>query len=321
MRVYTNEFALERMERGVGLGNFDGVHIGHASLMRTLKEACAQRALPSMVYTFANHPNHILGKIQETPLIITNEQKAELVEEQGIDELYFECFDQAYAAMEPEEFVQQILVEKLNAKIVVVGHNYSFGKFGRGDAAMLTALGAQFGFQVIVVPHITRCLEQQEEVVVSSTVLRHIIKKGQMEEYVNLTGRYYSIPGHVVEGRRVGRSLGFPTANIIPREGFALPDFGVYATVTVKEGIPYMSITNIGNNPTFAGITQVTVETYLLDFEGPLYGAAIEVHFVCKMREECKFPSPAALQTQLRQDVETRRKMGDIDLKGRKMWN
>ncbi len=321
MRIYTNQTVPERMERGVGLGNFDGVHIGHASLMRTLKEACEKQGLPSMVYTFANHPNHVLGKIQETPLIITNEQKADLVEEQGIDELYFEHFDRAYASMEPETFVRRILVEKLNAKIVVVGHNYSFGNFGRGDAAMLTQLGKQYGFTVIVVPHITRCLEKREEVVVSSTVLRRIIKSGQMEEYVNLTGRHYSIPGHVVEGRRVGRSLGFPTANIIPRAGFALPDFGVYASITVKDGIPYMSITNIGNNPTFAGITQVTVETYLLDFEGPLYGAAIEVYFLCKMREECKFPSPEALQIQLRQDVETRRNMGNIDLKGRKNWN
>ena len=321
MRIYTNQAVPERVERGVGLGNFDGVHIGHASLMRTLKDACDQQGIPSMVYTFGNHPNHILGKIRETPLIITNEQKAALVEEQGIDELYFEHFDQAYASMEPGDFVKQILVEKLNAKIVVVGHNYSFGNFGRGDAAMLTELGDQYGFRVIIVPHITRFLEESEEVVVSSTVLRRIIKRGSMEEYVNLTGRHYSIPGHVVEGRRVGRSLGFPTANILPREGFALPDFGVYATVTVKDGIPYMSITNIGNNPTFAGITQVTVETYLLDFEGPLYGAAIEVYFLRKMRDECKFPSPEALQNQLRQDVETRRRMGNVDLKGRKTWN
>ena len=321
MRVYTNQTSPERMERGVGLGNFDGVHIGHASLMHTLKEACEKQGILSMVYTFANHPNHILGKVKETPLIITNEQKAALVEEQGIDELYFEHFDSDYASMEPEVFVRQILVEKLNAKIVVVGHNYSFGNFGRGDAQMLANMGRQYGFEVIVVPHITRCLEEQEEVVVSSTVLRRMIKQGRMEEFANLAGHYYSIPGHVVEGRHVGRSLGFPTANILPREGFALPDFGVYATVTVKDGIPYKSITNIGNNPTFAGITQVTVETYLLDFDGQLYGAAIEVYFLGKMRAECKFPSPEALQVQLCRDVETRRNMGNVELKGQKPWN
>lgn len=316
MRVYTSQTAPERMERGVGLGNFDGVHIGHAALMQTLRQACLTQGISSMVYTFANHPNHILGKLRETPLIITNEQKAELVEAQGIDELYFEHFDRAYASMEPEVFIRQILVEKLNAKIVVVGHNYSFGNFGRGDAAMLEKFGEQYGFKVIVVPHIMRLLDGQEEVVVSSTVLRRLIGQGRMEEYAALAGHIYSIPGHVVEGRRVGRSLGFPTANILPKEGFALPGFGVYATVTVKDGKSYMSITNIGNNPTFAGITQVTVETYLLDFDAPLYGAAIEVYFLCKMRDECKFPSPEALQKQLRQDVETRRRMGMVNLKG-----
>lgn len=317
MQIYTNQMLPADTRRGVGLGNFDGVHIGHSELMRVLKEACDQRGIPAMVYTFANHPNHILGKTAETPLIITNEQKSTLVEAQGIDELYFEHFDKAYASMEPETFVEQILVKKLHAEVVVVGHNYSFGSFGKGDAHLLKELGKVYGFDVIAVPHVMRNLTVSEEhVVVSSTVLRRLIREGRMEEYASLTGRYYSIPGHVVEGRHVGRSLGYPTANILPKEGFALPNFGVYATVTVRNGEPYQSVTNIGNNPTFAGIDHVTVETYLLDFEGPLYGAAIEVYFLSRMRGECKFESVEALQNQLRKDVASREAFGNVPLKG-----
>lgn len=319
MRVYTYQTIPEAIPRGVGLGNFDGVHIGHAALMKTLREACVHRGIPSMVYTFANHPNHVLGKIQETPLIITNEQKAELIEAQGIDELYYERFDRLYASMEPDEFVRRILVEKLQAKVVVVGHNYSFGNYGRGTPDLLAKFGKEYGFEVIAVPHITYCLEETEEpVVVSSTILRKFIAEGRMEEYAHLAGRNYCIPGHVVEGRRVGRSLGFPTANILPRAGFALPDYGVYATVTVKDGMPYMSVTNIGNNPTFSGITQVTVETYLLNFEAPLYGAEIEVYFLCKMRGEHKFESVEALQLQLKKDVTFRESLGFPSVKGLK---
>lgn len=317
MQIYTYTSVPAVLNRGVGLGNFDGIHIGHATLFQELRGACASCGIPSMVYTFANHPNHILGKRQETPLIITNEQKATLVEAQGIDELYFERFDKAYAVMEPREFVERILVEKLHAKIVVTGHNYSFGNYGRGDAALLTKFGEEYGFQVITVPPVTRYLEETgEEVVVSSTVLRKMIAQGRMEEYAGLTGRFYSIPGHVVEGRRVGRSLGYPTANILPREGFALPDFGVYATITVKDGRQHMSVTNIGNNPTFSGITHVTVETHLLDFEGGLYGAEIEVYFLRKMRDECRFENVEALQSQLKKDVESRRSLGFTAGKG-----
>ena len=317
MQIYTNQTNPANTKRGVGLGNFDGVHIGHAELMRVLKEACNQRGIPAMVYTFANHPNHILGKTAETPLIITNEQKSAFVEAQGIDELYFEQFDRAYASMEPEEFVEAILVKKLQAQVVVVGHNYSFGNFGKGDAALLAKLGQVYGFEVIAVPHVMRNLAGTEEpVVVSSTVLRRMIREGRMEEFASLAGHYYSIPGHVVEGRHVGRSLGYPTANILPREGFALPDFGVYATVTVRNGKAYKSVTNIGNNPTFAGIRHVTVETFLLDFEGMLYGAAIEVYFLGKMRGECKFESVEALQNQLRKDVAARETMEDVFMKG-----
>ncbi len=317
MRIYTQQVLPEPVARGVGLGNFDGVHIGHQALFCTLHQACQASGIPSMVYTFANHPNHVLGKIRETPLIITNEQKAALVEAQGIDELYFEPFDLQYAHLSPQAFVQQILVEKLHAKIVVIGHNYSFGQFGAGDAELLTALGSEYGFRVITVPHITRFLDSSgEDEVVSSTILRKLIAQGEMEEYTRLTGRNYSIPGHVVEGRRVGRSLGYPTANILPRESFALPDFGVYATETVKDGCRYRSVTNIGNNPTFAGIRHVTVETHILDFDGPLYGAEIEVYFLQRMRPQHKFASVEALQMQLKQDVAARACMGLSSEKG-----
>ena len=315
MKIYEGQFYEKQdqnVQRGVGLGNFDGVHAGHAALIRMLSAACRERHLRSMVYTFENHPSSVLWKDRTTPLILDVEQKIEILKNSGVDELFLEHFDEAYAHTAAEAFVKQVIVDKLHEKLVVFGYDYTYGDHGKGTAEELISFGKQYGFEVLVVPPVTSYLPSTgEHVTVSSTILRKQIAAGRVGDFKALTGRYYSIPGRVEQGRKVGKSLGFPTANILPKEGFALPDFGVYATYTKTGGKRYPSITNIGNNPTFQNITAVTIETYLLGFKGELYGHAIEVEFIRKIRGEVAFPTKEALSRQLQQDVGERRTMSE----------
>lgn len=282
---------------GVGLGNFDGLHLGHAALIEALKNKCAERAIPSVVYTFANHPNNVLFPETPTSLIVTNTQKTALMKGMGVDGVFFEHFDKKYAAATPEQFVKEILVDKLNAKVVVTGQNYSFAHKGSGTPELLEKLGEKYGFETVVIPHVN--IDGQ---VVSSTLLRSIIKSGEIEKYPLYTGRRYSLPGIVEQGRRVGKSLGFPTANILPREGFALPESGVYITETMIGGKYYGGITNVGNNPTFE-LKKTTVETHLFDYNECLYGQNIEVFFNKRVRGEIKFSSPEELSARVMQDI------------------
>lgn len=315
MKIYINKFKSEndsKISRGVALGNFDGIHKGHSKLIQTLINECRNRNIVSCVYTFENHPNNVIFKDKHTPVIMTVEQKIKITEELGIEELFLEHFDEEYAATSPEDFIKNILVKKLGAKLVVVGYDYSFGRFGQGKVEMLIEKGKEYGFDVIVIPQIKKLLPGLEkEVKVSSTVLRELIKNADMASFKALTGRNYAIPGKVSQGRKVGKKLGFPTANILPKDGFALPDFGVYATITHAGGKTYRSITNIGNNPTFKDADRITVETHLIGFKEELYGQDIEVEFIKKMRGEVAFSSPEELINQISKDLKDRKDMND----------
>lgn len=315
MKVYRGNFKCENDKnamRGVALGNFDGIHAGHAALIRKLTMECEKRNIRSMVYTFENHPNNVIFKDKNTPLIMTEELKKRILEEAGINELFLEHFDEQYAHTPPEDFVKNIIVDRLKASIVVVGYDYTYGDKGSGTADELIKYGAKYGFEVFVIPPVKSVLpSSRDNITISSTVLRNLIQEGKLYDFRVLTGRNYTIPGKVVRGRKVGETLGFPTANILPNDGFALPGFGVYATITHADGKIYRSMTNIGNNPTFDNIKTVTVETYIIGFKGELYGHDIEVEFISKMRGEKKFASTEELTQQLKSDVEERRNMSD----------
>lgn len=302
----------QTQHRGVGLGNFDGIHLGHAALFKKLITECSGRGIPACVYTFENHPGNVIFKDRHTPLIMTEETKIRILEETGVDELYLEHFDEEYAKTPPEEFVKKILVDKLHAGLVVVGYDYTYGDRGRGTAKELVKYGEKYGFSVFIIPPVNGFLpETGESVTVSSTFLRKLIQEGKMRDFRALTGRYYTVPGRVAEGRKVGATLGFPTANILPKDGFAIPEFGVYATRTKVDGAIYRSITNVGNNPTFANIKNITIETHIIGFNGELYGHAIEVEFIDKMRGEIVFSSPDDLIKQLNYDLKVRKNMSD----------
>lgn len=292
----------EQRQLAVGLGNFDGLHIGHMSLLSQLLSACEERSLASMLYTFEVHTENVLSGKIKTPQILTMEKKEQLLSRTQLDYLYLETFTLEYAALTPEQFVKEILVDRFHVALVVIGFNYSFGHKGQGKAEDMQRFGKEYGFDVIVMPPI-----QLDENTVSSTLIRQYIHEGKVDQVRLCTGRYYSIYGTVEMGRQIGSTIGFPTANIIPEEYLVLPRAGVYVTCTILDGEVYNSITNVGHNPTFGALQKTSCETHIFGREGNLYGKRIEVFFMVKLRDERKFENKEALCRQINQDIRTAR--------------
>jgi riboflavin kinase/FMN adenylyltransferase len=287
---------------GVGLGNFDGLHIGHMALINTLINESRINGLDSVLYTFMKHPENILRKKLFTPLLTTVTKKIQLLNSTALDYVFFDEFDEEYSRIKPESFVKDILLDKLKAKLVVAGFNYKFGYNGQGDAKLLKEMGKKYNFKVIIISPI-----QIENMTVSSTIIRENVAKGDMEMVFKLLGRHYSITGDVRNGHRRGAKLGFPTANIHPEAYLTLPHKGVYVTKTLLDGKFYEGITNVGLNPTFSENANITVETHLLDFDKDIYDENIEVFFLSKLRSEKKFKNKDELTAQVSKDIKSAR--------------
>ena len=286
---------------GVGLGNFDGIHIGHMSLINILINECKLNNFHSMIYTFENHPDNIIKGKMVTPLLFTTEKKTEILSTLALDYLFYEKFDEAFSKLEPEEFVKNILIDFLNIKLAVVGFDYNFGYKGRGNADLLKQLSTAYDFHVIVIPPI-----KVNDDIVSSTLIREILACGDMSKVLYFLGRYYSITGIVQEGNRIGAKLGFPTANIIPEDFLLLPPAGVYATRTLLNGRVFKSVTNIGDNPTIHNgnkKNKINIETHIIGFQENVYNKKIEVFFISKIRDEEKFASKEELSLRIKMDV------------------
>ncbi|NLK68990.1 MAG: bifunctional riboflavin kinase/FAD synthetase [Clostridiaceae bacterium] len=300
MNIYENEFDVaDKKYCGVGLGNFDGLHRGHMTLINTLLSECHVHDLHSVIYTFKKHPEHILRKKLFTPLLMTMEHKAKVLEKTGLDSLFLQEFDEEFSRMTPESFIENILCKKLRAKLVVVGFNFRFGYMGKGDTVLLKKMGKKHGFKVIVIPPIKIGVE-----VVSSTSIRQYIMKGQMEKAFELLGKHFSIPGRVIPGKKIGRTMGFPTANMRPEDYLVMPACGVYITRTLYQEQWYDSVTNVGRCPTVADVDKITLETHMIGFTDELYGEDIEVFFLKKLRNERKFETREDLIRQIKLDIE-----------------
>lgn len=296
-----------RKHTGVGLGNFDGLHIGHMALINTLISECKLHELQSVVYTFKKHPDTMLRKALISPLITTNEMKTRLLASTDLDILCYQDFDETFSRLSPDEFIKNILVDKLKIRLAVVGFNYRFGYMGKGDVDYLRRSGEKFGFRVIVIPPVKVNSE-----VVSSTLIREYIKKGRTERVFQLLGRHFSLYGTVVGGRRVGRTLGFPTANIVAHPEMVVPANGVYITKTKYEDKWINSITNIGIAPTLRNESVFSIETHLFDFDEDIYGKDIEVCFIHKLRGEKKFENIEALKKQVDLDIRKARAYWEV---------
>ena len=281
----------------VALGNFDGVHKGHQSVIKRCTDIASEKGILSVVYTFKSHPLNFLGK--DVKIISTNSVKKRLIEELiSPDYLIFQDLSQEYLAQSPEEFVKIILKNLLNAKHVVVGEHYSFGKNGSGNASLLKEICKKFNIEVKIVP-----LLKENGILLSSTYIRECISIGKISEANSVLGYDFFIEGIITHGNHLGTGIGFPTVNIIPEKNQLLPEFGVYATLSEIEGVIYKGVTNIGIKPTI-GAEKPVIETHLFDVNCNLYEKKVAVSFIKKLRSEQKFENLNALKQQIKTDVE-----------------
>jgi riboflavin kinase/FMN adenylyltransferase len=278
------------------LGNFDGVHLGHQRILKRVAKRAEQLGLPSVVYTFEPHPLKVVAPHKSPPLITNKEEKAVSIASFGIDHLVLARFTKEFAAKHPLEFMEDILVGKLNVREVWVGHDYTFGKGKTGTVEYLKSHGKELGFKVNVVP-----AYRKKGIIVSSSGVRRFIAGGKVEEAAGMLGRPYSISGRVIKGSARGKNLGFPTANI-KTEKELIPKNGVYAVFVSLEGGEYKGVVNIGFAPTFSG-NKWGIEVHIFDFKRGIYGKEITIKFIKNLREEKTFKNQNSLANQIKKDV------------------
>lgn len=288
----------ERLRRVVlTLGNFDGVHLGHQTILRRAIEQARAVGGQAVVLTFEPHPLAVLAPERAPAMIQPLHDRLATLRELGVDVTVLQRFTRTFAAFAPEEFVRDFVLRHLDVVRVVVGYNVNFGRDRAGSADTLGALGNELGFGVDVVGPVV--VGGQE---VSSTRLREALQQGDVRRAMLLLGRPYALRGRVVEGERRGRTLGFPTANLHLRPGLLLPPDGVYAVNVAVDGARHAGVMNIGIRPTFAGRRR-TVEVHLLDFSGDLYRHWPTVHLVERLRGETTFAGPEALRAAIAADI------------------
>lgn len=285
------------------IGNFDGVHIGHRSLMAATVNKARETGLPSVVYTFKQHPQELFAG-SSFKYVISSEDKEQLIAEQGIDCYYSVDFEKV-KEMSPADFVASELVGKFKVKHLVCGYDFSFGKGGVGTPQLLAELLSEYGVEVTVMPAVMFGGEE-----VSSTRLRALIAEGDMEKAASFLGRYYSFKLPVGEGLRIGRFLGSPTINQQFPKDRAIPVFGVYAVFCDIEGVVYGGVANIGVRPTVTGGRALPVcETHIFGFGGDLYGKSVRIYLYKRLRAELRFANLTALSEQITKDAFNAKKL------------
>ncbi len=302
LQIFEHDLQPAKHARGVGLGFFDGVHRGHQELLRTLIYESHRNGLVPAVLTFPIHPETILRPNDPFESYLCDlPERLNLMAECGIAETHLMTFDETFAAIAPLDFLNQYLADRLQAKLIVVGHDYRFGHLGAGDITLLQNWADQRDIRVIVVDQVNIGGER-----ISSSRIRDLIGRGDMIGAASLLGRPYVMSGVVVPGRKLGRQMGFPTANTMVHPELACPAYGVYATRTKVGERIWNSITNIGLRPTVNRTEQQPlIETYIFDADLTLYGQTIEVAFLEMMRPEQYFNSLLQLGTQVDQDLKT----------------
>ena len=283
------------------LGFFDGVHIGHAALLQECRRLADAQGCKATAVTFSSHPDTlVLGR---TPsLINTIEDRIRLLKAHGMDDVIVLPFDKKMQTMFWQDFLDS-LVESYGAAGLVCGHDFRFGNRGIGNAALLQSYCEERGMPCAVVPE-----QKLEEVTVSSTHIRSLLEEGRVEEANRFLGHPHVLTGEVVSGRRLGRTLGIPTANLLIPEGVVQLRYGVYACKAIVDGQTLLAVTNVGNRPTVGG-HRVTVEPWLLDFDGDLYGRVITLQFHAFLRPERKFDSLEELREEIQKNAAQTRKI------------
>ena len=297
--------AAEIRARGcvVAIGTFDGVHLGHQKLISRAVELAREAGVFSVVFTFRNHPMSVIAPDREPLSLYPLEERRRVFEKLGVDFVIEEPFTAELAALSPENFLH-LLIERLAPRAVIVGANFSFGAGGLGTPEFMARRGQELGVRVEEAPLFFFDGER-----VSSTRIRALLAAGNVRSAGELLGHPFAIAGVVEHGDERGRKLGFPTVNITPVKGQALPADGVYAVrILCPDGQEWIGVANVGDNPTFGG-DPLRIEAHLLDFSGDLYGLRLVVRFIERLRGEEKFPSAEALVQQIKKDEERAREI------------
>lgn len=305
MEIYDTVQQLNQ-DTAITLGTFDGLHIGHVKIIKQLVKDAKERNLKSVVYTFKNHPLSLNHSIETPSTIFKLDYKKEILEKLGVDILIFLTFDDAQKNIEPNYFIEEILVKKLRMKHLVVGYDYHFGKKAKGNTELLIKSSRKYHYSYDIVDPI-----KKDYVRVSSTLIRKLLANGKIKDANYYLGRPYSLEGKVIDGEKIGRKIGYPTANLELDNNFAILKPGVYITKTLLDGEFYYSVTNVGFNPTLKQ-SEFSVETYILDFDQSIYGKHIRVDFYKKIRDELKFKDVEELKEYIRWDVYNTKKFFDL---------
>jgi len=280
----------------VTVGKFDGLHKGHGKLIDMLKEKSEGKDV--VVLTFAAKPIDVINN-SKSKTIVTEKEKRLLCELKGVDYYISLPLTKEFLDLSPEAFIRDVLIDKLDMNMIVCGPDFTFGKFGAGDTKLLQKMGRYYGYEVIVVEK-----EKYKDKDIGSTGIRAVIAEGNIEMANEMLGHPYSVIGKVEEGKKLGRNLGFPTANIITEDTKLLPPNGVYRTILCVDGKEYNAITNVGVNPTVETQTQIKVETHVLEEMDTIYKEIIEVKFYEYIRPEKKFDNVEQLKKQVAEDIE-----------------
>ena len=296
MEYITGNTDFKLNNSAVTLGKFDGIHLGHQYLIDQVI-SYKEQGYTSVMFSFLYHPYNLFSD-KEFEQIYTQEEKVAKLSHTGLDVLVAYPFTQKTRSIEPEDFIKEILVEKLDAKIIVVGIDFRFGHNRRGDITLLQQYADTYGYKVIA------CEKRKwQDHIISSSAIRTELKNGNMEAVNAMLGQPYMIRGEVLHGRRIGRTIGMPTTNITPPTNKLLPPCGVYPSRTWIGQNYYYGVTNIGYKPTVGAETRKGVETYLFDFDEDLYGKVIEVELFAYERPEIKFATLEELKKQMEEDI------------------
>ncbi len=291
----------------VTMGTFDGVHLGHQKLLEKLRKRADKVGGEAVVLTYYHHPLEQLHKKTFPYLLTEKKRKEKILRNFGVDCVVYLNFTEKLATMTPEDFIQKVLINKLHIREIVVGYDTHFGKNRKGDYNLLVQKSKYFKYKVEVIEPF-----KFDNEIVSSSKIREFIRNGNICKATDFIGREYSVNGIVRSGKKIGRTLGFPTINIQPDDEHKLiPKNGVYATKTIIDGIEFFSVSNIGFSPTINTIHQRELESFIIDFSGELYGKYVELKFVKRLRDEIKFANRSQLIEAIKNDVaETNRIFG-----------
>ncbi|WP_066893760.1 bifunctional riboflavin kinase/FAD synthetase [Clostridium nigeriense] len=281
----------------VALGSFDGLHYGHLSLVRKTVEVAKEKNGKSMVFTYKNHPKTVVKPDCVPKLIMDLDTKLEYLEEENVDIVVLRTFTKEFMGIEAEDFIK-LLCEGYNVKGIVVGFNFRFGHKNLGDIELLKKLKEKYGYELYIIEPYT-----YEDKAISSTRIRNCILEGNVSEATKMLSKPYLIKGKVIHGKQLGRTIGVPTANLNFNEKMIIPSNGVYYTNVEYKNNKYKGLTSVGNNPTVNG-QELTIETYILNFDEMIYGEELKVYFIERIRGEIKFDSLDELVLQIKKDEE-----------------